>query len=82
MSADTDWITTVSPHLTLGMNISSTARFSLTGGGVFHNKGEIDHPFRFVGSDPSSDPAMISTRFDKQRLHGRRGCRRCSEAAG
>ena len=63
--ADTDWIRTVSPHLTLGMNISRTARFSLTGGGVFHNRDQITHPFRFVGSDLSSDPAMISTRFDK-----------------
>jgi hypothetical protein len=64
-ASDTEWITTVSPHLTLGMNINSTARFSLTGGGVFHNKDAISHPFRLIGSDPSSDPAMISTRFDK-----------------
>ena len=61
----TDKIRTVSPHLTLGMDISRTARFSLTGGGVFHNKDAISHPFRLIGSDSSSDPAMISTRFDK-----------------
>ncbi len=64
-ASDTDWITTVSPHLTLGLNITSTARFSLTGGGVFHNKDQISHPFRLIGSDLSSDPATISTRFDK-----------------
>jgi hypothetical protein len=63
--SDTDKIRTVSPHLTLGMDISRTARFSLTGGGVFHNQGEITHPFRFIGADPASDPALISTRFDK-----------------
>jgi hypothetical protein len=62
---DTDRIRTVSPHLTLGMDISRTARFSLTGGGVFHNQGEITHPFRFIGADPASDPALISSRFDK-----------------
>ena len=45
--------------------IPNTARFSLTGGGVFHNKGEIRHPFRLIGSDPSTDPAMITSRFDK-----------------
>jgi hypothetical protein len=63
--SDTDWIKTVSPHLTLGLNISHAARFSLTGGGVFHSKGQISHPFRLIGSDLSSDPAIISTRFDK-----------------
>jgi hypothetical protein len=55
----------VSPHLTLGIDISSMARFSITGGGVFHNNGEITHPFRLIGTDASSDPAMITTRFDK-----------------
>jgi hypothetical protein len=65
VESDTDRIETVSPHLTFGVNISSTARFSLTGGGVFHNRGAITRPFRLIGSDQSTDPALISSRFDK-----------------
>jgi hypothetical protein len=63
--SDTDWIGTLSPHLTLGANLNRTARVSFTGGAVFHDKGQISHPFRFIGADPSSDPAIISTRFDR-----------------
>jgi len=64
-ASDTNRINTVSPHLTLGVDISPTARFSLTGGGVFHNRGSISQPFRLIGSDPTTDPALVSTRFDK-----------------
>jgi hypothetical protein len=64
-ASDTEWVGTLSPHLTLGADISSTARISFTGGAVFHNKGQISHPFRFIGTDPSSDAAIIATRFDK-----------------
>jgi hypothetical protein len=63
--SDTNRIETVSPHLTFGMNITPTARFSLTGGGVFHDRGSITHPFRLIGSDQTTDPALMSTRFDK-----------------
>ena len=66
--SDKHAIQTLSPQLMLGMNISPMACLSISGGGVFHNKGYIAHPFRFIGADPQSDAAIITTRFDESAL--------------
>ncbi|MBC7497989.1 MAG: hypothetical protein H7243_12690, partial [Sphingomonadaceae bacterium] len=46
------------------------ASFSLTAGGVFHDKSVITAPLRLIGANPAADPAMIRTRFDKSAWTG------------
>jgi hypothetical protein len=65
-----EWIGTVSPTMTLGARLGPLASFSLTAGGVFHDKSVITAPLRLIGANPAADPAMIRTRFDKSAWTG------------
>ena len=60
-----EWIGTVSPLVTLGARLAPSATFSVTAGGVFHDKSAITAPLRLIGANPAADPAMIRSRFDK-----------------
>ena len=60
-----DWFLSVEPKLTLGARMDRV-HFAVTGGALFSNKGAIGAPMRFLGSDLSSDPALIRTMIDKQ----------------
>jgi hypothetical protein len=63
-----DWFGTLAPQLTVRAELSSFARLSLTGGALFHDTSRIVYPFRLVGTDPASDPAMIGTLIDDRAL--------------
>jgi len=60
-----EWIGTLSPLVTLGARLTPSATFTLTGGGVFHDKSVITAPLRLIGANPAADPAMIRSRFGK-----------------
>jgi uncharacterized protein with beta-barrel porin domain len=59
-----DWYLSVEPKLTLGARMDRV-HFSVTGGAMFSNKDVIGAPMRFIGSDLTSDPALIRTMIDK-----------------
>ncbi len=59
------WVGTANPQLTVGTTVGGIGKFSVTGGYVVHSKSRLYSPFRLIGADDSSDPAMIYTRFDK-----------------
>ena len=65
-----EWIGTVSPRMTVGARLGTSATFSLNAGGVFHEKSVITAPLRIIGANPSADPAMIRSRFDKTAWSG------------
>lgn len=56
--------------MTVGARIGSGATFSLTGGGVLHDKATLSAPVRLVGAKPIADPALIRSRFDRSGLTG------------
>jgi hypothetical protein len=58
-----DWYLSVEPKLTLGARMDRV-HFSVTGGAMFSNKDVIGAPMRFIGSDLTSDPALIRTMID------------------
>jgi hypothetical protein len=60
-----DWVATATPKLTLGAHLGRSAVLSVTGGGVFHNRGDFVAPYRLLGADDGADPAFIRTRFDR-----------------
>jgi hypothetical protein len=59
-----DWFLSVEPKLTLGARMDRV-HFSVTGGAMVSNKGVISAPMRFLGSDLTSDSALIRTMIDK-----------------
>jgi uncharacterized protein with beta-barrel porin domain len=69
----TQWIGTVNPDLTLGVQLSGKPGagvvFSVTGGGVFHSTDRLVAPFRLLGANPTATPAMIGTGIDKSSWH-------------
>ncbi|MFN3931270.1 MAG: hypothetical protein ACK4JY_05910 [Brevundimonas sp.] len=70
--ADTQYLTTVNPELEFGFIFADTPGaqgvLSFTVGGVFQSEDRIESPFRMVGANPLSDPAVISTPLDRETL--------------
>ncbi|MBO9706815.1 MAG: autotransporter outer membrane beta-barrel domain-containing protein [Caulobacter sp.] len=69
---DTQVIGTINPELKLGFvfkeTASSQAAVSFTVGGVFNSKDRLEAPYRLIGANPASDPAVIGTSLDKSAL--------------
>ena len=64
---------TLNPELTLGVMLhesaASRAAFSITAGSIHHSEDRIEAPFRLMGADTASDPAMIASPLDPSGYH-------------
>ena len=70
--ADTQYLATVNPELQFGVVFADTPGaqgvLSFNVGGVFQSEDRLESPFRLLGANPLSDPAVISTPLDQEAL--------------
>ena len=58
------WVLSATPQVTLGSHIGSGLHLWLTGGVVLQDTDALQYPFRFIGTDPAADPALVATHID------------------
>ncbi|WP_235075861.1 autotransporter outer membrane beta-barrel domain-containing protein [Asticcacaulis sp. AC460] len=68
----TQTFATLTPELTVGYKVQEssgqTTAFSFNVGAVVHSTDRLEMPYRLVGSNQGSDPALISTEFDSDTI--------------